>query len=486
MSAVRDAAGRSGGEARSAAPAAPVRRPSRAARLLAGATRHWPVLALLASGAALRAVTALAYRPALIYWDSTRYLEAAEDLRPGLVRPLGYPALLAALPLEHGLAVVPVLQHAMGLALGALLYALLVRLGVARGLAALAAAPVLLDAYQLLIEQYLLSEALFQLLVVGAAAALLWRRPPGPAAAALAGVLFAAAALTRGSGVLLVAPALAAVLALRARPAAVAALLLAFAIPVAAYAAWFHSLHGAYALTGYGGRFLYARVAPFADCARFPVPAAERPLCPSGPPATRPTVEEYMWDNDRSPVYRLKHDRQRLAGSFARRVIAHQPADYARAVGEGLLRGFAPARTEHERELPISRWQFQLEFPVYRAETLAVLERYGGDAPRVDRGLATLLRGYGRFGYAPGPLMALAVAAAFLAVLGAGRARRSGLRVPAFLLVALGLVVLLTAVGVNQFTWRYWLPVLVLFPPAGAVGVTALLGLRRDRALSTR
>ena len=49
-----------------------------------------------------------------------------------------------------------------------LLYALLVRLGVPKTWSALATAPVLLDGYQLNIEQYILTEALFELLLVSA------------------------------------------------------------------------------------------------------------------------------------------------------------------------------------------------------------------------------------------------------------------------------------------------------------------------------
>jgi hypothetical protein len=482
MTALRDAAGHRAGRPRIRVPGA--RRTGRRLRrhgLIAALARHWLLIALLVAGTALRLVTLVAYRPALIYWDTTRYLENVADLVPHSVRPLGYPAFLAALPIERSLAVVPALQHAMGVAMALVLYALLVRLSVARPLAALAVAPVLLDAYQLNIEQYVLSETLFQLLVVAAAAFVLWGQRPSAPRLAAAGLALAAAALTRGSGVLLIAPVLVAVLALRPRPAALAALALCFAAPLAGYAAWFHSLHGTYSLTSYGGRFLYARVAPFADCARFAVPVAERKLCPQQPLGQRPTVEDFMWSRDVSPVYRLHADRQTRAGSFAKRVIRHQPLDYARVVGRDFLRGFAPARTQRAGELPISRWQFQRHFPIYRAETTAVIRAHGGTRGEVDHDLAGFLRGYQSFAYAPGPLLGAGLVAALLAALGVGRARRSGLRTAAFLFAALGVTVLLTAVGVNQFTWRYWLPELVLLPPAGALGVTALARQRPAR-----
>jgi hypothetical protein len=448
------------------------------------AIRHRVFLPLLAAGAALRVVTLLAYRPALIYYDSTRYLESMVQLEPKGVRPLGYSAFLRILPLEHDLTVVPAVQHALGLLMAVLLYALLLRLGVKRWLAALATAPLLLDAFQLKIEQYILSETLFDALLLGACALLLWRHRPRTGAAALAGLLLAAATLTRSSGTLLVVPAVLAVLLLRGGPLRAGTLLAAFAIPLAAYAAWFHSVNGVYSLTTYGGRFLYARVAPFTDCAKVPVPPRQRVFCPTQPVGHRPTVEQFMWSNRLSPVYRLHHvtsiERADRAGAFAKQVILHQPLDYARVVARDLLRGFEPTRTRHAGELPISRWRFEVAFPIYRRNTNAVIRRYGGDHGRVSPSLARFLVGYQRFGIAPGPLFGLALILAVLGAVGVGRARGSGLRTACLLFAAMGVLLILTSVAVNQFTWRYWLPELVFLPAAGAVGAAALWGRLAD------
>jgi hypothetical protein len=188
-------------------------------------------------------------------------------------------------------------------------------------------------------------------------------------------------------------------------------------------------------------------------------------------------VEDFMWGDD-SPVMRIHHHRKQRAAAFAKRVILNQPLDYARTVAGDFLRGFSLTRTRHARELPISRWQFQLQFPIFRASTTDVIRAHGGTRGTVRRGLARFLRLYQRFVYAPGPVLAAALVAAALAAFGVGRARRSGLRVASFLFAALGVTAILTAVAVNQFTWRYWLPELVLLPPAGALGLTALLGRR--------
>src|SRR5215472_4747538 len=113
-----------------------------AARALA--RRHWLFTMLLCAGLSLRILAQVAYGPALVYIDSYRYLHGGFGLDP-----LGYLALLW--PLQHagGLAAVPAAQHLLGMGMAVALYAVVVRRGVRRWTAALAAAPVLLDGYQL-------------------------------------------------------------------------------------------------------------------------------------------------------------------------------------------------------------------------------------------------------------------------------------------------------------------------------------------------
>ena len=270
-----------------------------AASGLAFGRRHALFLGLLACGAALRLQVALAYKPALIIDDTQGFLGNAEHLRPDELHPMGYPVFLWLLQTSHGLARVALAQHAIGLAIALLIYVLLLRLGVRRWASALAAAPVLLDAYLLDLEQFILAETLFELLLVATCAALLWRRRPGIVEAGIAGLLCAATALTRAERVVVIAPVLLTLLFLRWRGIkevrsvlpAVAALIVAFAVPLVGYAIWFHSLHGTYAITGNGGRFLYGRVTPFADCSGGPrCPLKRRVLCPLSPVGHRPTL----------------------------------------------------------------------------------------------------------------------------------------------------------------------------------------------------
>jgi hypothetical protein len=396
--------------------------------------------------------------------------------------PIGYPVFLRVLPLSPGLEVVPVVQHLLALALAVGLYVLLLRLGLPPWLAALATAPLLLDAFQLLIEQYLMTETLFDLLILGACGLLLWRRPIPLAFVALAGLLLALAALTRVVAVAVIVPAAVTVVLAGARPsrrAAVAALLAAFALPLGGYALWYHAEHGTYSLVGPTGRFLYARVAAFVDCGVVSVPPAERPLCPDQPPGERPSSQDFAWSAD-SPINRVPaRDREALAGSFAKRAITQQPLAYARTVVADVVHGFAVKRSVPRRRVPFEDvWTFQPTFP--RPEDAdPVIRAYGGSGGAIQPQLVDVLRAYQRAAFTPGPLLAAGLLLGLVAAAGAGRARRSDLRPAALLFASLGLVLYVVPALTQQLMPRYTLPALVLLAPALAVAVTALTGIER-------
>jgi hypothetical protein len=478
---------------------------------IAGAREHWLFLLLLAAGGALRAITFFAYRPVLFGPDSYWYLSRSVDLKPSVLKPIGYSAFLHLLPLEHELAVVPFVQHLLGLVVAVVIYALLLRLGVPRWLAALASAPVLLDSYQLNIEQYILSESLFDLLLVAACALLLWRQPLGLGAVGLAGLLFAVGGLVRGIGLVVVGPAVLTLLFLRAGLSRALAMLALFALPLVLYAAWFHSVHGVYALSTYEGRFLYGRVAPFADCSKFSVPKRERVLCPETRAGERPTVPELLWGRKLSPINKVHpppgKTRNEVAGDFARRVIRHQPLSYLHAVARDIGLTFAPTKTARAGEFGVAQWQFQPTYPIFlppwrgrpigsecvpgpmnsateaacnerRQRATRVIRSHGDKGGYADAQLGSFLRTYQRVGYVPGPLLAVFLVVALLAAVGVGRARQSGLRAAAFLFSSGSVVLLLASVAVTVFSWRYELPQLVLLPPAAAIGLTALTATR--------
>src|SRR5690606_22075467 len=162
--------------------------------------------------------------------------------------------------------------HLLGLALGVIVY-LVARRAVPPALATVAAAPVLLDAYQIQLEHLLVSDVLFALLVL-AAVVVATRREPTTGTGAAVGLLLAAAALTRTVGL----PLLVVVAAWfwlrarrhRGRPGRfrpLAALLAAALLPIGGYAAWFWQTHHRVGIIGANGVFLYARTMSFADCA---------------------------------------------------------------------------------------------------------------------------------------------------------------------------------------------------------------------------
>jgi hypothetical protein len=452
--------------------------------------RHWLFALLFTLGVLPRVMAQVAYQPAILYYDSAGYL-GKYRLSLAEPDPLGYPlAARLLLGAFHDLAALAALNHVLGLTIAGLIYAVLLRRGVKPWIAALATGPVLLDGLQLLIEQMVMTEPLFEFFVVLGIALLLWRSRPNPVTAALAGVSFAAAALTRYVGLSLVlAGLLFCVLAAGRRfvPGLVtaAALLAAFVLPVIGYAAF--APPSAAVSTG-----LYARVAASVTCARLSLPPYERPLCPP-PGVVKPRagslIQGYALGTT-SPLvtYRPPNGEttSQVLDDFVQRAVRQQPLAVARAVGGSLVRPFLSWRRDHKPgELPIERWRFQTVFPLYFTHiSLSLFHHWEGHGPVINRRLAWMLRRYQlSVGYTPGPVLLACVILALVAGLGVGRARRSGQRLACLLWLAVGLGLLFTA-DLYQFSWRYQLPVLVTIPPAAALALSALTSPRVARELS--
>jgi hypothetical protein len=465
-------------------------RPLALARGLAHlAGRHRLFSALLAVAAALRVLAAVSYRPALLFYgDSLSYLANASHLVPETIRPAGYPAFLRAVLVAHDLAIVPAIQHVLGLVTGGLVYALVRRLGPGPVAGSIAAAPVLLDAYELNIEQHVLSEALFILLVVLALVLLLWHERPSPSTCAAAGALLAAAALTRSVGLVLIVPAAAFALS-RGGLLRTLALAAAFAAPLAGYATWSSTVpHESFALTDHDGYFLYGRVADFASCSGLRLaPAERRVLCDPRPPAERPGPNDYVWHKWFHHHYagfpRKPARRNALLQSFALGVIRHQPLAYAETVLGDMAHYAAFGRSTGPRDESITQWQFHItreQLPRTRARVVREARRWGGAVGGWLPGERVLID-YQRVAYTPGPLLALAVLLALAATAtgGAGGGRR--VRAETLTLAAAGVALPLGAAMTSMFDFRYLLPALPLLPAAGVLGAAALAA--RARAL---
>ncbi|HZA16589.1 MAG TPA: glycosyltransferase family 2 protein [Pseudonocardiaceae bacterium] len=456
---------------------------------------HWMLLVLLAVGTGLRVFTVLAYQPAILYIDSFSYLNNLHDLRPNGLRPIGYHLILnIVLPLG-GLRAVAIVQHMLGLGIAVAIYLLLLRHGARRWLAALATAPVLLDAYQLQIEHNIMSDVWFQVLLVGVIWVLTWRGMPHPWHAAGAGALIGFAVIVRLVGITMLVPALAYLVVagslwsyrtgwrqIGLRAAAMAA---AFAMLLVGYVGHYRISTGGWGISGGSDSVLYGRAAVIADCERVPAGTWERAICPVQSRDQRLGVDYYAHHSG-SPVRTVTlppgESMNAIQASFARMVFVNQPLDLTMAVGKDFLKGFRPIRLDAAHDVPVDRWYFQTSYPYWwNPQQVAEMVRQFGDVPiSVDPELATVLRGYQlTVGYTPGPLLGLALAAGLLGGLGVGNARRSGIRAASLLVSGLGITVLVTAAAF-EFSWRYQLPGLVLLPMAGALGITALTGpLRR-------
>jgi Dolichyl-phosphate-mannose-protein mannosyltransferase len=451
--------------------------------------RHWLFALLFALGLVLRIMVQVAYWPAILYYDSPFFVSNAYLLNPAGRDPLGY-SLAARILLGafHDLAALSAFNHLLGLSMAGLIYAVLLRRGVRPWMAALATAPVLLDGFQLLIEQMVMSDPLLQFFVVLGIALLLWRRRPDLVTAGAAGLSFACAALTRSFGQSLVVAGLlfcllAAGRRIARRAVTAAALVLAFALPMVGYAAYNNQVHGNFALPSQAAsRRLYARVAASVTCSRLTLPAYERPLCP--PPGTvRPKsgslIAGYA-QGSTSPLVTYRPPQgeatSQVLRDFIERAVRQQPLAVARSVGGSLLRPFLSwSRTSKPGELPMNRWQFRPTFPLFTVNlSLKLFHRWGGYRPVANHQLAWLLRGYQlSLGYTPGLVLLACVILALAAGLGIGRARHSGQQLACLLWLTAGLG-LVFAASLYLFSWRYQLPTLVTIPPAAALGLSAL------------
>jgi hypothetical protein len=507
--------------AKRAAAGAPARsgRESRRAAAAAAASvvrRHWLAGVLLTAGLVLRVLAELAYRPALFYIDTNRYLYNADGNDP-----VGYKGLLKAVLLVGNFDAVAAVQHVLGLAMAVVIYVLLLRRGVPRWLAALAMAPVLLDGYQLQSEQTIMPGTLFQALLVAGVAILLWSPRITWRRAVAAGLAMGASATVAQVGEAMILPAAAFVLVAgpdggwRRAAGRAAALLGACAVPILVYCTGSLLLTGAFALSHTGVTSFYGRTAAAADCATLRLPPAERGLCPD--PAQQAQGPDWLEYNAASPVrpYYSTVPRPQAdsdLSDFNHRVLTQQPGRLLGAYGRDVLKLFAVTRTTSPGDTPISRWQFQKTYPYFTSHATrkfarTATARFGGGAPAVWRPVAAFLRSYQLGGgYTPGPLLALLTLAGLAGSVAAFR-RRAGppggsqalagepeaARQPAaarqqalacLLFFGVGAFVTLVS-DLFEFSWRYQLPVLVTVVPAGALGISVIIGaVRRRRGAS--
>ncbi len=448
--------------------------------------RHGLLLVLLVPAIVLRVLAWLAYRPALLYIDSFRYLDNLHELRGDQLNPIGYDLVLRPLLAVGGLAFVAAVQHIGGVLIAIGVYALVRRLGGRSWVAALAATPLLLDAYQIQIEQNIMSEVTFEALLLAMLWLLLGRGTPGWRRAGLAGLVLGAAVLTRLIGITLALPLLVFLVtaggAWRSwagwRKAGIA--VVGMAVVLMPYVVHVHSQTGNWSISGPSGDMLYGRTAAVADCARLDLDPTLRVFCPAEPIEER-LVDDYAhadldpaWPGPLPPGA----DKKALAHDFAMQVLRQQFGDVADAVLTDFGKSFAWSRVQAPEDVPLDRWQFQLTYPEFadRATIIDLLTRqYDGTTTSVDVPPASFLRDYQLGGgYVSGGVLGLAALVGLLAVF-----RKQG-RAGALFAASAGLVLLFCS-ALFEFSWRYQLPALLLFPVAGALGFTALTAASRRR-----
>ncbi len=469
------------------------------------AREHWLLTLLLAAGLVLRVLAQVAYRPALFYIDSMKYLFGAY---PGNDPP-GYQILIKPVLSVADPSLVAASQHVLGLAMAVVLYVVLLRRGVPRWLSALATAPILLDAYQLQIEQTIMPDVMFETCIVVGLAALLWHPRPRTTLVIIGGLALGASATARQVGEIFILPALAYLLVAiphwRHRLAQGAILCAAFALPILAASYRNDVVIHQFGLAPYAGGSIYGRMAAAADCATLKLPSYERELCPTA--QQQRNGPDWLDHHFGSPIKSFQappgmHS-SAVVNNFNHRVLLQQPVNVVSAIGKDALKLYAVDRVTAPGDTSINRWQFQSSYPQYppymtirggqmyftsftpagAVRSVWSAQGFGGGGPAVARPLASFLHAYQLDGgYTPGPLLALATLAGLAGTLSLARrnatpAQRDAAR--ACLLTFTAAVAVLLISDAFEYSWRYQLPALVTLPPAAALGLTALFAHRR-------
>ena len=476
-------------------PAAPSREPSarrawsirstkpgwvtgRGARRLAARawSGHRLFIIVLTPAVLLRLDAELGYRWQAWFNDSFEYVQNTVHFQLDPTRVSGYSIWLKILQPLHTYAVVTILQHLMGLAVGVMVYALARhRFRAPTWVATLAAVPVLYDGFEIQLEHLIMADVPFLFLITLATTLLLWDPVPSTLRCVVVGALLGAAEIVRSVGLPLLAVFAVYMIIKRVSWRKVAATIVVCFLPVVAYAGWFDLEHGQFALTDSTGVFLYSRVMTFAECSKMSLPItppdnAEFSLCTTVPPDQRPIAQAYIWTSssplDRFPPSKFSPVPNQLAENFAIRAIEAQPLDYAKAVLSDTWRAFgwkrvvfpdAPTYDEYifgYRSLPIPAWD-DAKLGPYRSYAAAYV--HGNPLTQVVAPFANVMRLYEHHVYLPGTVYGLILLAGLGGMVLAWR-RFGG---EALLPWTISLALIVIPAATAEFDYRY---VLVAVP----------------------
>lgn len=424
--------------------------------------RLLPLLVVAGPGVLLRVVTILGFRQPVWTPDSAEYLQCAINPAPLRDRPCGYSFFVKLLEPLHSVLFVVIVQHALGVAAGAAVYLLLIRrFGMRPAVAALVVAPVLLDSDIIGIEHYFLSDALFCYLLLAAVVVLLWHREFSWTAAGIAGLLVGVAAEVRSVGLPVILVFVAYVLVRRRGLWAAAALILAAALPVVAYAGWAQS--GGRSANGPTGTFLWGRVAVFADCAKIRPHGDLAKLCPQ-PSMRRWHMADYVWEQ-KSPIRQISSDQfapraSKLGMQFTERAIIAQPFDYTRLIFKQAAMAVEPSfMLPHYAAYNGDWYKFRLPY-MHRPANAYLSDRPhydDGPPPRPHRNpYRRLMIDYQRFATVPGPVLGIVLLVGFAGVVRRYRNLGGPALLPWVTAVALLVIPIMTA----DYDFRYVLPMI--------------------------
>jgi hypothetical protein len=445
-------------------------------------------VALVLVGAAIRALTMVAYAPALLFPDSWGYIATGlTGSFVGLptVHPVGYPVLIRLLTLPgRSIAELVAFQHLAALGIGVAVYATLIRSRLPRWAAAAAAALVLLDGYTVTLEQYVMSDTFFTVGMLAGLLVIAWPqlgpiqlRRPIVRRAVVSGLLLALTSLVREVAPFTIPLVLVYLAWMRAGWGALLAFVVAAVLPLLAYSALINHRFHVFGMTATPGWTLYGRVAGFADCNGIRLEAAERRLCEtSAQRASHPDAPDwYIWGP--SPAMREFHPgtqsiaqvapTNRVLESFSRTMIVHHPLDFVGATLSDFVRYFTPGAVPYNDAVSAT------SLPRSAALEAASPATQRRDLPGLKLEVQSpsgVVRAYRGVVHVPRPLLALLALAALWALL---------LRVPGrreiFLFAGSAVMLLLGTAATGGFALRYLLPAVPLLAIGGGIAVAQLM-----------
>ena len=463
-------------------PAKPSWATGRGARRLAARTwsGHRLFIIVLIPAVLLRVDAELGYRWQAWFNDSFEYVQNTVHFQLDPTRVSGYSIWLKILQPFHTFAVVTILQHFMGLAVGVMVYALARhRFRAPAWLATLAAVPVLYDGFEIQLEHLVMADVPFLFLITLATTLLLWDPAPSTRRCVAVGALLGVAEIVRSVGLPLLAVFAVYMIIRRISWRKVTATIVVCFLPVFAYVGWFDLEHGQFAMSDATGVFLYSRVMTFAECSKMKVPVNELSLCTTVAPDKRPIAQAYIWTPasplDRFPPSKFSPVPNQLAENFAVRAIEAQPLDYAKAVLSDTWRVFGwkrvvfpNAATYDEyifgyRSLPIPSWD-DAKLGPYGSYAAAYV--HGNPLTQVVAPFANVMRLYEHHVYLPGTVYGLILLAGLGGMVLAWR-RFGG---EALLPWTISLALIVIPAATAEFDYRY---VLVAVPFACLAAVLA-------------